>query len=80
MQAHRPAHLVLLDRDNVGGDAYAALTTNDAYAPVAEQLFVSTETVRSHLKNIMRKLDVHSRAEAVATAERMRSAAATAPR
>jgi two-component system, NarL family, response regulator LiaR len=41
---------------------------------IAEALVLSTETVRSHVKNILRKLDVRSREEAVAAAERMRSA------
>jgi two-component system, NarL family, response regulator LiaR len=45
---------------------------------VAETLVVSPETVRSHVKNIMRKLDVHSRADAVAAAEHLRIASADA--
>jgi two-component system, NarL family, response regulator LiaR len=40
---------------------------------IAELLVLSTETVRSHVKNILRKLDARSRDEAVAIAERMRS-------
>ena len=43
---------------------------------IAQTLVLSTETVRSHVKNILRKLDVRSREEAVAAAERMRSAPA----
>jgi DNA-binding NarL/FixJ family response regulator len=38
---------------------------------VAESLVLSTETVRSHVKNILRKLDLRSREELVATVERM---------
>jgi NarL family two-component system response regulator LiaR len=41
---------------------------------VAEVLVLSPETVRSHLKNIMRKLDVHSRADAIAASEQLRFA------
>ena len=36
-------------------------------------LVLSSETVRSHVKNILRKLDARSREEAVAIAQRMRS-------
>ena len=39
---------------------------------VAEVLVLSPATVRSHLKNIMRKLDVHSRADAIAASEQLR--------
>jgi NarL family two-component system response regulator LiaR len=41
---------------------------------LAEILVVSQETVRSHIKNILRKLGVRSREEAIVAAEKMRSA------
>jgi two-component system, NarL family, response regulator LiaR len=39
---------------------------------IATTLVLSTETVRSHVKNILRKLDVRSREQAVAVAQAMR--------
>jgi two-component system nitrate/nitrite response regulator NarL len=45
------------------------LTTDE----IAEHVDVTVETVRSHVKHILRKLGVHSRAEAVAEARRMRN-------
>lgn len=41
---------------------------------IAQALVLSTETVRSHVKNILRKLDVRTRREAVAVVQRMRGA------
>jgi two-component system, NarL family, response regulator LiaR len=41
---------------------------------IAQTLVLSTETVRSHVKNILRKLGVRSREDAVAAAEKMRNA------
>jgi NarL family two-component system response regulator LiaR len=43
-------------------------TTSD----IADALVLSQETVRSHVKNILRKLDVRSRQEAVALTRRLR--------
>lgn len=42
-------------------------------ARIAEELVLSSDTVRSHIKNLMRKLGTSSRAEAVAMAARERS-------
>jgi DNA-binding NarL/FixJ family response regulator len=39
---------------------------------MARSLHLSSETVRSHVKHILRKLDARSRAEAVAAAQRLR--------
>jgi DNA-binding NarL/FixJ family response regulator len=39
---------------------------------IAETLVLSEETVYSHAKNLLRKLDVHSRREAIQAAQRLR--------
>lgn len=41
---------------------------------IAESLQLATETVRSHIKHILRKLDARSRREAIAAAQRLRDA------
>jgi len=50
-------------------DVLRLLDSSLSTAEIAEALFVSVHTVRSHLKNIYSKLDVHSRYEAVARAK-----------
>jgi NarL family two-component system response regulator LiaR len=42
---------------------------------IADEMVLATETVRSHIKNVLRKLGVGSRAEAIALAPRLRTQA-----
>lgn len=44
------------------------LASGDSTDAIAEQLFVSARTVRNHVANILAKLGLHSRLEAVAHA------------
>ena len=45
-----------------------SLSEGNSYKIIAEKYFISIDTVRSHLKNIYKKLQVHSQTEAVAKA------------
>jgi LuxR family maltose regulon positive regulatory protein len=47
------------------------LPSNLRAPEVASELFVSTNTIRTHLRHIYAKLDVHNRAEAVARAREL---------
>ncbi len=40
-------------------------------AEIAKELTLSTETVRNHLRGLLRELDAHTRVEAIATAQRL---------
>ena len=51
-------------------DILTGLTDGKSYRNIAAERFLSTETVRSHVKNIYEKMHVHSKAEAVAKAFR----------
>jgi DNA-binding NarL/FixJ family response regulator len=65
----RPVKSPLTAREWEVIDLLKASRTTDQ---IADELVLSTETVRSHVKNILRKLDVRSREEAVIAADRMR--------
>ncbi len=47
------------------------LPSNLKAPEIAAELFVSTNTIRTHLRHIYAKLDVHGRAEAVARAREL---------
>ncbi len=45
------------------------LSKGKSYTMIADELFIDKETVRSHIKNIYFKLEVHSKAQAIEKAE-----------
>ena len=47
-----------------------SLSDGNNYQEIADRLFISVDTVRHHIRNIYRKLHVHSQSEAVAKAIR----------
>ena len=65
----RPVRSHLTDREWEVLDLLTGGATTD---DIARELVLSTETVRSHLKNLYRKLGVRSREDAVEAAARMR--------
>jgi DNA-binding NarL/FixJ family response regulator len=76
----RPVSSALTAREWQVLDLMAAGASTDG---IADELVLSVETVRSHVKHILAKLGAHTRAEAVRAAARMRSpdlAAADRPR
>lgn len=46
------------------------LASGKSYSTIADNLFVDKETIRSHIKNIYLKLEVHSKAEAIEKARK----------
>ena len=66
----RPVKSPLTGREWEVIDLLKATRTTDE---IAAELVLATETVRSHVKNILRKLDVRSRQEAVTAADMLRS-------
>jgi DNA-binding NarL/FixJ family response regulator len=51
-------------------EVLTTLSDGNNYQEIADRLFISVDTVRHHIKNIYRKLHVHSQSEAVAKAIR----------
>lgn len=51
-------------------EALILLSEGNNYQEIAESLFISIDTVRHHIRNIYKKLHVHSQSEAVAKAIR----------
>ena len=66
----RPVKSPLTPREWEVIDLLAEAMTTDQ---IADALVLSPETVRSHVKHILRKLDARSREEALVTAQRMRT-------
>jgi NarL family two-component system response regulator LiaR len=66
----RPIKSPLTPREWEVIDLIAESKTTDQ---IAERLVLSSETVRSHVKNILRKLGARSREEALIAVQRMRA-------
>ncbi|NUM82077.1 response regulator transcription factor [bacterium] len=61
----KKTHTLLTQRET---EVLQQLCTGKSYKMIADILFISEETVRRHLKSIYKKLEVHSKSEAVAKA------------
>jgi PAS domain S-box-containing protein len=73
-EAPLPPHPQLTPRQ---GEVLRLLERGHSTAQIASELHLSTETVRNHIRRLLRALGVHSRLEAVAVARRDAAAAAT---
>ncbi len=65
----RPLHSRLTTRE---WEIIALLDEGASNQDIADRLFLSAATVKSHVKSVLRKLDVHSRRDAVAAANQLR--------
>jgi DNA-binding NarL/FixJ family response regulator len=65
----RPMHSPLTGRE---WEIVDLLATGTSTQQIAEELVLTEATVYTHVKNILRKLRVSSRADAVAAADRLR--------
>jgi DNA-binding NarL/FixJ family response regulator len=65
----RPVRSALTPRE---WEVLDLMTTGASTQEISNELVVSLETVQSHIKHILRKLGVHSRAEAIARAQQLR--------
>ena len=76
-RAMPPTGVGVLPRDT-GSEALTAreidilerIANGSSIAEIAQRLFISAHTVKTHVKNIYRKLEAHSRIEAVSIAQR----------
>jgi LuxR family transcriptional regulator, maltose regulon positive regulatory protein len=48
------------------------IATSMSYREIATELFISVNTVKSHVKSVIRKMQANSRAEAIARARELR--------
>jgi DNA-binding NarL/FixJ family response regulator len=69
-QGMRPVRSTLTSRE---WEVLDLLCADKGTEEIADSLVLSIETVRSHIKNILRKLGVNSRSEAIALAGHLRS-------
>lgn len=72
----RPVQSVLTPREWEVADQ---LCLEQSVEQISDLLVLSSETVRTHIKNIMRKLDVHARGELIEAVQALR-AGVTSPR
>jgi two-component system nitrate/nitrite response regulator NarL len=68
----RPVRSVLTPRE---WEVLDLMSLGQGTRQIAEELVLSTETIRTHVKNLMRKLGAKSRHEAIARGAQERGAA-----